>query len=66
MMAYIPNEWFRDIGNKEAVSKLFADIPDTDGLSAGSDLNQSVINKLSELGEETILKHYQDGYFVVG
>ena len=60
MMAYIPNEWFRDIGNKEAVSKLFADIPDTDVLSAGSDLNQS------ELGEETILKHYQDGYFVVG
>lgn len=66
MMAYIPNEWFRDIGNKDAVSKLFADIPDTDILSAGSDLNQSVINKLSELGEKTILKHYQEGYFVVG
>ncbi len=66
MTAYIPNEWYRDIGNKDAVSKLFADIPDTDIFSVGFDLNQSVIDKLSELGEETILKHYQEGYFVVG
>ena len=66
MTAYIPNEWYRDIGNKDAVSKLFADIPDTDIFSVGFDLNQSVIDKLSELDEETILKHYQEGYFVVG
>lgn len=66
MMAYIPDEWFHDKKNRKTVSRLFADIPDTDILYAGSDPCQSVEKKLAELGEETILKRYREGYFIAG
>lgn len=66
MMVYIPDEWFHDIGNRDAVSRILSDIPDTDVLPIGLDPGQDIEKQLSELGEETILKHYQEGYFKVG
>ena len=66
MLAYIPDEWLRNPESKDKVLDIFADIPDTDVLSADSDLTKDVEKRLSGLGEDIILEHYREGYFSVG
>jgi hypothetical protein len=55
-MVYIPDTWFKNLKNQDAVFDLFDKYSDVTDI----DQNETISQRLNELGETIILEHYEN------